>query len=68
MAERRGKKENHDKNAQGNREWQARKRQGRPKQKFVYDNGTHWTGLNCGHWELHSSGNKTSEFATKGEL
>lgn len=35
MAERgRGKKQSYDKNSQANREWQAKKREGRPHQQF----------------------------------
>jgi hypothetical protein len=53
MAERCGKKENHNKNYQAHKEWVAGKKLGRCKQKWVWDG---WTPPPeqkpiHGHWE-----------------
>lgn len=44
---RRGKKQNYDKSAGSRREWEEKKREGRPKQKWVQTG----TIEREGHWE-----------------
>jgi hypothetical protein len=42
---------NKTRNPHARDEWTAGKKIGRPKQVYVYDNGTGWSGLGEGHWE-----------------
>ena len=44
-------KENNKKNHAAREKWLQSKKEGRPKQTYVYNNGTHWEGAGSGHWE-----------------
>jgi hypothetical protein len=44
-------KDNSRKQPYQREQWMLGKKLGRPKQRWVYDNGTHWAGVGSGHWE-----------------
>lgn len=48
-------KDNSRKLPQNHEEWMAGKKIGRPKQRYVYNNGVGWSGIGEGHWEKVAS-------------